>query len=237
MIDRRQMIQISTIAMAGLAAHGTPSIQAQNNPEPAPFTLPPLNYPYDALEPYIDAATMVLHHDKHHATYVQNLNKAVVGEKILEKKSIEELISNLSAVPDSIRTAVRNQGGGHLNHALFWQVLKKGGGQPKGELAQGIDKFFGSFNAFQEKFNGAAVKQFGSGWAWLSLNPKKELVIETTTNQDCPLTAGNQPLLLLDVWEHAYYLKYQNRRAEYVAAFQNVINWDFLSDKYVQLIK
>jgi superoxide dismutase, Fe-Mn family len=231
------MIQITTAAVAGVAAGGASEINAQTPPAPAQFSLPPLSYPYDALEPYIDAATMVLHHDKHHATYVQNLNKALSGEKSLENKSIEELIAHLGNVPESVRVAVRNQGGGHLNHTLFWQVLKKGGGQPQGELARALDKYFGSFGAFQEKFNGAAVKQFGSGWAWLSVNPNKELVIETTPNQDCPLSSGNQPLLLLDVWEHAYYLKYQNRRAEYVTAFQNVINWDYLNEKFVQLMK
>lgn len=236
MMTRRQMIQMAAVAAAGVAVAGEAGGQAQPSPDPAPFSLPPLTYAYDALEPYIDAQTMTLHHDKHHATYVQNLNKAIAGEKSLEKKSIEEILSNLASVPESIRTAVRNHGGGHLNHTLFWQILKKGTGQPQGELAKAIDKYFGSLSAFQDKFGSTATKLFGSGWAWLSLNPKKELVVEATSNQDCPLSSGNQPLLMIDVWEHAYYLKYQNRRAEYISAFQNVINWDYVSEKYTKLL-
>ncbi len=236
MMTRRQMIQMATVAAAGVVVGGETGVQAQQSPDPAPFSLPPLTYAYDALEPYIDAQTMTLHHDKHHATYVQNLNKAIAGEKSLEKKSIEEILSNLASVPESIRTTVRNHGGGHLNHSLFWQVLKLGTGRPQGELAKAIDKYFGSLSAFQDKFGAAATKLFGSGWAWLSMNPKKELAIEATSNQDCPLSSGNRPLLMIDVWEHAYYLKYQNRRAEYVAAFQNVINWDYVSEKYMKLL-
>jgi len=237
MITRRRMIQMATVLAAGVVVEGSPEVRAQQSNGPAPFSLPPLPYAYDALEPYIDAQTMSLHHDKHHAAYVQNLNKALTGEKSLEQKSIEDLLSNLASLPESIRAAVRNYGGGHLNHSLFWTVLKKGAGQPQGELAKAIDKYFGSFSGFQDKFGASATKLFGSGWAWLSLNPKKELIIEATPNQDCPLGSANQPLLMIDVWEHAYYLKYQNRRAEYVAAFQNVIDWDYVSEKYSRLTK
>jgi Fe-Mn family superoxide dismutase len=239
MMTRRQVIQAAALTAAATAASPNAAFQAQQpsgTPADAgPFKLPPLPYAYEALEPFIDAQTMMLHHDKHHAAYVQNLNKALSGEKSLEGKTIEEVLSNLAAVPESIRTAVRNHGGGHYNHTLYWQMMKKGGGPPKGELAKALDKSFGNYATFQEKFNAAATKHFGSGWAWLTLNPKKELVIETTPNQDCPLTAGNQPLLLIDVWEHAYYLKYQNRRAEYIAAFNNIINWDFVGDRYAKL--
>jgi Fe-Mn family superoxide dismutase len=235
MMTRRQMMGSAAVAAAGITLHQGKVLLGQQASAP-PFKLAPLPYAYDALEPYLDAQTMMLHHDKHHATYVQNLNKAVTDEKSLAGKNLEELLSNLNAVPESVRTAVRNHGGGTLNHDLFWQVMKKGGGSPKGELAAAIDKFFGSFGGFQEKFNTAAIRQFGSGWAWLCLNPKKELIVEATPNQDTPLSLGHQPLLLIDVWEHAYYLKYQNRRADYVAAFQNVINWDFVSERYAKLV-
>jgi Fe-Mn family superoxide dismutase len=233
MMTRRQVIGTTAAVAAGIALRKEMNLQGQQIP--APFKLAPLPYAYDALEPYIDAQTMMLHHDKHHATYVQNLNKAVADEKSLAGKSLEELLSNLDAVPESVRTAVRNHGGGTLNHDLFWQVMKKGGGAPKGELASAIDKFFGSFNAFQEKFNTAAIRQFGSGWAWLCLNSQKELAVVATPNQDTPISLGHYPLLTIDVWEHAYYLKYQNRRPEYVAAFQNVINWDLVSERYAKL--
>ena len=176
---------------------------------------------------------MEIHHDKHHAAYVNNLNKAIVEFPELRKKSIEELVRGLDAVPEKIRTAVRNNGGGHANHTLFWQMMKKnGGGEPKGELAKGIDKSFGSFAKFQEKFTEAATKVFGSGWAWLSLDGEKNLIVESTANQDSPISQGRTPLLGLDVWEHAYYLKYQNRRPEYIGAFYNVINWDFVAERY-----
>jgi Fe-Mn family superoxide dismutase len=186
------------------------------------------------LEPHIDAKTMEIHHDKHHAAYVANLNKAVAGQADWAGKSVEELVRDLSKVPEAIRTAVRNNGGGHANHSLFWQVMKKGGGgMPKGELAKAIDTKFSSFDGFKEQFTKAATAQFGSGWAWLSVDKSGGLVLEGLPNQDSPLTQGKIPILGLDVWEHAYYLKYQNRRPEYIAAFYNVIDWDAVSDRYM----
>jgi superoxide dismutase, Fe-Mn family len=192
------------------------------------FTLPPLPYPYDALEPHIDKATMELHHDKHHATYVTNLNKALESASDLQSKSIEEILSNnLSAVPEDIKTAVRNNGGGHANHTLFWNLLKpNGGGSPTGEIESLITSKFGGFDKFKEKFNAAATGRFGSGWAWLVKDGSGNFDIVSTANQDSPLMEGKKPILGLDVWEHAYYLKYQNRRPEYIAAWWNVVNWD-----------
>jgi len=201
------------------------------------FKLPPLGYDYDALEPYIDAETMKIHHDKHHAAYVSKLNLAIAGAPGLEKKSIEEILANLDAIPEAVRTDIRNQGGGHANHSLFWQLLKKNeNGKPAAELARAIDTEFGSFDKFQETFGTAATKVFGSGWAWLILKDKK-LAVVSSPNQDSPLSTGAVPLLGIDVWEHAYYLKYQNRRPEYIKAFQSVINWDFVSDRYNTAVK
>jgi Fe-Mn family superoxide dismutase len=199
-----------------------------------PFTLPPLLYAYDALEPYIDAETMHIHHDKHHAAYVANLNKAVVDYPDLGKKSIEDLMKDLNDIPEKIRITVRNNGGGHYNHSLFWQMMKPGGGgEPSGDLAKAIDAGFGSFSAFKEQFTKAAMTQFGSGWAWLVLDDGK-LKIEDTPNQDSPISQAKPVLLGLDVWEHAYYLKNQNRRADYVTAWWNVVNWDFVSERYAK---
>ena len=196
------------------------------------FQLPNLPYAFDALEPHIDAKTMEIHHDKHHATYVAGLNAALEGKAEFEGKSVEEIIANLAAVPEAIRTAVRNNGGGHANHSLFWESLSpNGGGQPTGELAKAIDEKFGSFDAFKEKFATAAKTRFGSGWAWLSL-ANGELEISSTPNQDSPLSEGKAPLLGLDVWEHAYYLNYQNRRPDYIAAFWNVVDWDKVAERY-----
>jgi Fe-Mn family superoxide dismutase len=202
------------------------------------YELPPLPYPKDALEPHIDATTMEIHHDKHHAAYVTNLNKAVAGKPDLEKKSVEELIANLSAVPDDIRGAVRNNGGGHANHSFFWKLLApKAGGAPTGPLADSINAAFSSFDAFKEKIEAAAVSRFGSGWAWLIVNNGK-LEIGSTANQDSPLMgkaiAGveGKPIFGIDVWEHAYYLKYQNRRAEYLKAIWNVVNWAEVAKNY-----
>jgi Fe-Mn family superoxide dismutase len=201
-------------------------------PEEGAFKLPPLGYDYDALEPFIDAETMKLHHDKHHAAYVSKLNQAIASAPELGKKPIEEILAHLDAVPEAIRKDVRNQGGGHANHSLFWQTLKKNeNGKPAGELAKAIDASFESFPKFQETFSAAATKVFGSGWAWLVWKDKK-LTIESSSNQDSPLSTGGYPLLGNDVWEHAYYLKYQNRRADYIRAFQNVINWDFVGARY-----
>jgi superoxide dismutase, Fe-Mn family len=198
-----------------------------------PFTLPPLPYAFDALEPHIDALTMQIHHDKHHAAYVANLNKAVADFPEVGKQPVEELLRNLNAVPEQVRVAVRNQGGGHYNHTLFWQMMKKdGGGQPTGELLKRVEKRFGSFASFRDEFTKGALGQFGSGWAWLILDANKELAIEATANQDSPISQNKHPLLGVDVWEHAYYLKYQNRRPEYVAAFLQVIDWDFVGERY-----
>ena len=196
------------------------------------YKLPELPYAFDALEPYIDARTMEIHHGKHHATYVSNVNAALEPQSELQKKSIGQLVADLNKVPEGIRTAVRNNGGGHYNHSLFWAVMKKGGGgEPKGDLAQAIKSTFGSFAAFKEKFAGAAKTRFGSGWAWLHLSGGK-LVVGSTPNQDSPLMEGGTPILGLDVWEHAYYLKYQNRRPEYVEAWWNLVNWDQVAENY-----
>lgn len=196
------------------------------------FELPQLPYAYDALEPHIDKETMNIHHTKHHNTYVTNLNNALEGHDDLLSKSIEELVANLDAVPESIRTAVRNNGGGHANHSLFWQLLSpNGGGEPKGEVADAINSKFGSFDKFKEEFAKAATGRFGSGWAWLVVN-NGQVEITSTPNQDSPLTEGKTPILGLDVWEHAYYLKYQNRRPEYITNFWNVVNWDEVEKRY-----
>jgi Fe-Mn family superoxide dismutase len=232
MMTRRQAIKSTVLASAALAT--LPGALAQTAPTaPAgPFTLPPLPYPYDALEPFIDARTMKIHHDKHHAAYVANLNKAVAEFPDAGKMSVEEMLKDLSAIPEQIRTTVRNNGGGDYNHTLFWQMLKKNGGEPGGNLAQAMNAAFGSFPAFKERFSKEAAGQFGSGWAWLVMSPDKQLNIDGTANQDSPISQGKQPLLGIDVWEHAYYLKYQNRRAEYIGAFFNVINWDYVSSRY-----
>jgi superoxide dismutase, Fe-Mn family len=201
---------------------------------PGAFKLPPLPYPADALEPHLDARTMEIHHDKHHAAYVVNLNKAVGGQRDLANQDVAALLEHLDSVPENIRAAVRNNGGGHYNHSLFWQMMKKnGGGEPKGDLAKAIDQAFGSFDAFTDAFTKAALGQFGSGWAWLARDGKV-LKIESTPNQDSPVSQSRQPLLGLDVWEHAYYLKYQNRRADYIAAWWKVVNWDFVADRYAK---
>jgi Fe-Mn family superoxide dismutase len=194
----------------------------------APFTLPPLPYPADALEPHIDKLTMEIHHDKHHGTYVSNLNKALESAPQLAGKTLEELLANNCAiVPENIRTAVRNNGGGHANHSMFWEIMgPHKGGQPHGQLADAIKTAFGSFESFKEKFTAAALGRFGSGWAWLVKDPAGKLEIISTANQDSPLMEGKYPVIGLDVWEHAYYLKYQNRRADYIAAWWNVVNWD-----------
>jgi Fe-Mn family superoxide dismutase len=195
------------------------------------YELPKLPYAFDALEPYIDARTMEIHHDKHHAAYVTNLNKAIEGQN-LGNPTIEELLSAINTLPDAIRTAVRNHGGGHANHSMFWLLLKRDGGEPKGELATAIDKHFGNFAGFRDAFTKAAMGRFGSGWAWLSLDPNKKLLIESSGNQDSPIMNGNTPILGIDVWEHAYYLKYQNRRADYVDAFYHAINWDAVAENF-----
>src|SRR3989338_1769647 len=200
------------------------------------FTLPDLPYAFNALEPHIDAQTMQIHHGKHHAAYVNNVNKAIEGKANLESKTIEDLISSINAIPQEIRAAVRNNGGGHYNHTLFWEIMgPRAGGQPKGELADAIKADFGSFDAFKEKFSNAAATRFGSGWAWLTVSQGK-LCVCSTPNQDSPLMDVAEckgiPILGIDVWEHAYYLKYQNRRPEYITAFWNLINWDAVAKRY-----
>jgi Fe-Mn family superoxide dismutase len=251
MMTRRQAIKSTALASAALAV--LPGALAQPTPAAAPaaaaptgpFTLPPLPYAYDALEPHIDAQTMQIHHDKHHAAYVANLNKAVGGsiqDAELSYESVAGLLKNLNSVPENVRTAVRNNGGGHYNHSLFWEMMKKGGGgEPKAELAKAIETSFGNFANFQTQFSEAATKIFGSGWVWLTTDGPNSVVlgwqrlkIESYPNQDSPLSSGRKPILGLDVWEHAYYLKYQNKRADYITAWWNVVNWDFVSELYAK---
>ncbi len=196
-------------------------------------TLPPLPYDYSALEPYIDAQTMTLHHDKHHAAYVNNLNAALEKHPQLGSKSVEDLLRDINSVPEDIRTAVRNNAGGHMNHTMFWQIMKsKGGGQPTGRVGDEIKKTFGSFEEFQKQFNDAGAKRFGSGWVWLVRSKAGKLEIISTPNQDNPIMDGHHAIMGNDVWEHAYYLKYQNRRPEYLAAWWNVVNWDEVNKRF-----
>lgn len=196
------------------------------------YTLPDLPYAYDALEPYIDEETMHLHHDKHHNTYVTNLNAAIEKYPELGEKTIEELLSDMDAIPTDIKTAVRNNGGGHANHSFFWEIMApNAGGEPTGEIKEAINEAFGDFSSFKEEFKKAAVGRFGSGWAWLVMENGK-LAITSTANQDSPLMEGKTPILGLDVWEHAYYLKYKNVRPDYIAAFWNVINWDEVNKRF-----
>lgn len=244
MMTRRQALKTTALASAALAT--LPGVIAQTySASPANtaivggFYLPSLPYACDALEPFIDAQTMQIHHDKHHAAYVANLNKAftILGDGPLATIDSDLIprLRNLDSVPENIRTTVRNNGGGHYNHSLFWQMMKKnGGGTPTGELAKAIDTAFGSFSAFKESLTKAALGQFGSGWAWL-VRDGKQLKIEATANQDTPLSAGRTPLLGVDVWEHAYYLKYQNKRADYVNAWFNVVNWDFVAERFAKV--
>jgi Fe-Mn family superoxide dismutase len=240
-MNRRKFLFHTSIVGAGLfgAGRGAPdllragsvSISDSNltlEEKPVAFTVPPLPYSFDALEPYIDAKTMEIHHDKHHGAYVTNLNKALDGHADLQAKSIDDLLKGLDSIPENIRTAVRNNGGGHWNHSLFWTLMKKGGGgEPKGDLAAAINSAFGSFTGFQDKFAAAGLGRFGSGWAWLVMKGGK-LAIDSTPNQDAPYLLGGdaKAVLGLDVWEHAYYLKYQNMRGDYIKAWWNVVNWD-----------
>ncbi len=199
----------------------------------AEFTVPPLPYDFGALEPHIDAKTMEIHHDKHHQAYVTNLNNALKDHPDLQSKTIEALISDLNAVPESIRTAVRNNGGGHANHSMFWQIMKpKGGGDPTGAIAQAIQGELGGFAKFKEDLNKAGATRFGSGWAWLVKGKDGKLAVMSTANQDSPLMEGLTPILGVDVWEHAYYLKYQNKRPDYLAAWWNTVNWDEANRRY-----
>jgi len=241
MLDRRNLMKaLGLTAMGGILARfaGLATSDAQSTSTASgPYSLPSLPYGYDALEPFIDTQTMHLHHDKHHAGYVRNLNAAVANYADLAKLPVEDLVRGLDRVPEAIRQTVRNNGGGHANHSLFWQVMQKGApGKPTGKLARALDEKFGSFSAFQDQFTKAALGVFGSGWAWLSLNEKKELAIETSPNQDSPWMSGRIPIFGIDVWEHAYYLKYQNVRADYVTAFYKVISWNFVNGRYEKAI-
>ena len=246
MIDRRTALKhlggaasalllTEAISAEGLTSGQAPALPAAAPAPPAgPFKLPPLPYAYEALEPSFDAETMHLHHDKHHQAYVNNLNIAAAAHPEIAGKSVDELVANLSAVPEAARPAVRNSGGGHANHSFWWPTLGKGGAAPTGELAKAIDTKFGSLSGFQEKLTAAAMSVFGSGWAWLVKAPDGTLAIETTPNQDSVLALGHKPVLGVDVWEHAYYLKYQNRRADYVKAYFQVLNWDYVSGQFAQ---
>ncbi|MGS1110030.1 superoxide dismutase [Achromobacter anxifer] len=197
------------------------------------YTLPPLPYAYDALEPHIDAMTMEIHYSKHHQTYVNSLNAALEGAGIVTNEPVESLVARLEQLPEAVRGAVRNHGGGHANHSLFWSVMSpQGGGEPDGALAAAIDAELGGQAALRDAFTKAALTRFGSGWAWLSVTPAGKLTVESSANQDSPLMHGNTPILGLDVWEHAYYLKYQNRRPEYIGAFYNVVNWPEVARRY-----
>lgn len=243
-LSRRALLR-GTLLTAPLAALGLPAFlengsarllaaavtgdSARAAPETGngPFALPPLTYLFKALEPHIDARTMEIHHDKHHAAYVKNLNDAAAKAPEIAMKSPEELIRNLNAVPDAVRTTVRNNAGGHVNHTMFWAIMKpKGGGPPTGAIGDAIKGTFGNFDTFQTAFNDAGVKRFGSGWVWLVKNKAGQMEIVTTPNQDNPMMDGAYPILGNDVWEHAYYLKYQNKRADYLKAWWNTVNWD-----------
>ncbi|MFL9608562.1 superoxide dismutase [Methylobacillus sp. Pita2] len=200
------------------------------------YTLPPLDYAYTALEPHIDAQTMEIHHTKHHQTYINNVNAAIEGTPFADEP-VEALVAKLDSLPENLRGPVRNNGGGHANHSLFWKVMSpNGGGEPTGALADAIKADIGGFDTFKEAFTKAALTRFGSGWAWLSVTPEKKLIVESSANQDNPLSHGNTPILGLDVWEHAYYLRYQNRRPEYIGAFFNVINWDEVARRYQEAL-
>ena len=224
MITRRTLLEM---AAGGAAAWVASAAEPQ-------FTLPKLPYAYDALEPYIDAQTMQIHHDKHHQAYVDNLNKAVAGDLALARLTVEELLQRLDTLPAAIRTQVRNQGGGHANHSLFWQTLCPAArsGKPAGRLAAALDRSFGGQDQFEAKLQAVAAGVFGSGWGWLSVDSNKNLFLDSAPNQDSPLLSGKRPLLGIDVWEHAYYLKYQNRRPDYLKAFWNVVNWAEVAKNY-----
>ncbi|MFN8529855.1 MAG: superoxide dismutase [Anaerolineae bacterium] len=197
------------------------------------FELPPLQYPFNALEPHIDATTMEIHHDRHHQAYVNNLNNALQNAPDFQNLGLEDLLKSLDRLPDNVRNAVRNNGGGHWNHSLFWEIMTPGGSNvPTGELGEALNRAFGSYDAFKDQLKAKAVGQFGSGWAWLVAAPDGSLSIESTPNQDTPVMQGKRPILGVDVWEHAYYLKYQNKRPDYVTAWFNTVNWDVVAQKY-----
>jgi len=232
-LSRREFLLAAGAGAAALAvAHFTPLSLLADDKKVEGFTLPKLPYAYDALEPHIDAETMMIHHDKHHAAYVANLNKALDGHPKLLSMPIDELMRDIKEVPEGIRTAVINNGGGHANHSLFWTIMTKdGGGEPKGDLAKAIDKTFGSFDKFQTKLSTAAATRFGSGWGWLVVD-KGELSVVSSANQDTPLSTGGTPILGVDVWEHAYYLKYKNLRPKYIEAWWKTVNWKDVHERY-----
>ena len=233
-MTRREALSTLGVSALALAATGRTLGAAapdQAPPPAGPYTLAPLPYAFDALEPHIDAQTMQIHHDRHHQAYVNNLNTALAGAGDAGKAPLEDLLKNLAALPESVRTAVRNNGGGHVNHVQFWTLMAPGaGGPPTGAIADAIKGAFGNFDAFKDQFSKAAMGRFGSGWAWLSDDSGK-LVIHSTANQDSPLMEGKRPIMGVDVWEHAYYLKYQNRRADYLAAWWNVVNWTAINKR------
>ena len=239
MLNRRRFFAQSAVGLASATLPITLLAQEpkKDKPPAGPFTLPKLPYAFDALEPHIDAATMEIHHDKHHATYVSNLNAAVADLPELAGKSVEAIISMLDKVPEKARMKIRNNGGGHHNHTLFWQMMAKDGGKPSDALSKAITESFKSYDAFAAAFKKAALDRFGSGWAWLSFN-KGHLEIISSPNQDNPLMDGTgMPILGIDVWEHAYYLKYQNKRAEYIDHFMKVINWEYVSTLFAAVTK
>jgi Fe-Mn family superoxide dismutase len=243
--SRREFLKTVGIGVAGAVAAGKLGSLAWAHEEDVAagkkgiqFDLPKLPYAYDALEPHIDARTMEIHHSKHHDAYVNNLNNALAKHPELQWKTVEEIVANISSLPEDIRTAVRNHGGGHVNHSLFWTIMKKnGGGEPKGELSRAIAESFHTFPAFFDEFSTTALRHFGSGWMWLCVGKDGKLLMKTLPNQDSPLMEGLKPILGLDVWEHAYYLKYQNRRADYIGAWWNVVNWDEVSARYAAAVK
>ncbi len=234
MLTRREMLRSAAGVVAAPALFAT----ARAEDKAAGFTLPPLPYPADALDAAIDAETMTIHHDKHHKAYVDNLNKALAGHPDWLKKPVDEVIRNLKDLPETIRSAVRNNGGGHWNHSFFWKIMAKSGGEPKGDLAKAIETSFGGLDNFKKEFGGVATKQFGSGWAWLVVGKEKPLSIVSTPNQDNPImTGGPAPILGVDVWEHAYYLRYKNLRAKYVDEWFKVVNWDAVAANYADAKK
>jgi len=233
--NRREMLRTTALGAAGLMLPSFAGIAAAAD-EAAPFKLPELGYAFDALEPAIDAKTMEIHHDRHHKAYVDNLNKAVMGTE-WAKMPVDKLIQSLEKLPENIRTAVRNNGGGHWNHTFFWTIMSNKGGKPSGDINDAFANAFVDFEGFKKQFTTAAMTRFGSGWAWLVVGEGGKLKIVSSANQDTPVMQGVYPILGLDVWEHAYYLKYQNKRAEYVANWFSIINWDLVSDLYTKAAK
>ena len=238
-MDRRDFLKAGGIAAFGAVAKRLAPLANAADPAPAAaFALPPLPYAPDALEPHIDAQTMTIHHDKHHKAYVDKLNEAIGKHPELASKKLDDLLRGLATVPDDIRTAVQNHGGGHANHSLFWSIMKKGGGgEPGGALGKAIGETFGTVDKLRDTLNDNAVKRFGSGWSWLTVNKDGKLKAYSTANQDSPLTQGDNPILGIDVWEHAYYLKYQNKRADYLAAWWNVVDWDAVTHRHTMALE